>query len=87
MFLTDNDIDARMKKNLLLSIEKAKLDMESAISIFNTCTDPKLIEIAIYEENIARCKLDYLIKQAKSTGIKVDDESFYKQELSSIDDF
>ncbi|GKX68358.1 YaaL family protein [Inconstantimicrobium mannanitabidum] len=74
----DNVFTANLKKaeiskydeTLLESIRQAKLDMDTAIGIFNTCIDPKLIDIAIYEENVARTKLDYLILEAKKRGLK-----------------
>lgn len=52
--------------------------METASGIFNTCLDPKLIEIAIYEENIAKARLDYLIKEAKVKGVKCSIEDYYE---------
>ena len=39
--------------------------MEAAESMFNSVNDPKLIEAAIYREEAAKRKFDYLLSVAK----------------------
>ncbi|MDY5912633.1 MAG: YaaL family protein [Inconstantimicrobium porci] len=76
---------SKADKNLLRSIQQAKLDMETASGIFNTCLDSRLIEIAIYEENIAKTRLDYLIREAKTRGVRFNIED-YKDYYEDDDD-
>ena len=44
--------------------------MEVARALFNSVSDPKLIELAIHEEDVARARFDYLISIAKSKGLR-----------------
>lgn len=83
MLFIHQDVKATSNRRLLLAIEDAKMEMESAISTFNTCADPRLIEMAIYQEKIAKIKLDYLINEAKKDGIKISyKDILYKKEPS-----
>ncbi|MFT8350426.1 YaaL family protein [Clostridium saccharoperbutylacetonicum] len=66
---TDNtDTYAR----LLEDMEVAKLEINAARSMFNNVNDDKLIEVAIYSENVARKRYDYLLSIARKNGISVD---------------
>jgi len=44
--------------------------MEVARALFNSVSDPKLIELAIHEEDVARTRYDYLINMAKKRCLK-----------------
>ena len=44
--------------------------MEVARVLFNSVSDPKLIEVAIHEEDVARTRFDYLICMAKRRGLR-----------------
>ena len=49
--------------------------MEAAESMFNSVNDPKLIEAAIYREEAAKKKFDYLLSIAK--------EQYSRQKIES----
>ncbi|MCF0147785.1 MAG: DUF2508 family protein [Clostridium sp.] len=51
-------------------IEEAIEEMEVARVLFNSVSDPKLIELAIHEEDVARARFDYLIGIAKKQGFR-----------------
>lgn len=66
-------------KSLIQQIEDAKIEMECAWEVFNYVSDPKLIEVAIYAEQAARTKYEYLLCEAKKNGVKRSyDEVFLK---------
>ena len=46
-------------------IQESIREMEAAESMFNSVDDPKLIEAAIYREEAAKRKFDYLLSIAK----------------------
>lgn len=74
-FFKKNEKDKEEEKRvfeLISAIEMAKLDMDTAIELFNLVSEPKLIDCAIYEENAARARYTYLLNQAKNLGVKVD---------------
>lgn len=58
--------------NITEDIDKAIRDIESAQMMFETVNNPTLIEVAIYTEQAAKRRLDFLIKEAKERGITVD---------------
>ena len=55
---------------ILKDIEESIKEMEVARSLFNSVSDPKLIELAIHEEDVARTRFDYLLSIAKNRGLK-----------------
>lgn len=59
--------------DLISAIEMAKLDINTAVEIFNLVSEPMLIDCAIYEENAARARYTYLLNQARNLGVKADD--------------
>ena len=61
-----SDEDIAILKNIQESIK----EMEVARALFNSVSDPKLIELAIHEEDVARTRFDYLISIAKSKGLR-----------------
>jgi hypothetical protein len=68
-----NKIDSSKEKNeLLRQIENARLELEWAWEVFDYVNDPKLIEVAIFSEQAARTKYEFLISEAKRIGIKAD---------------
>ena len=74
-----NIVDHLMNKNddlnvyvkLMEDMEIAKMEISVARSMFNNVNDDKLIEVAIYSENVARKRYDYLLAIAKEIGISV----------------
>jgi len=55
---------------ILNDIEETVKEMEVARALFNSVSDPKLIELAIHEEDVARTRYDYLISMAKKRGLR-----------------
>lgn len=55
---------------ILNDITQAVREMEEARSLFNSVCDPKLIELAIHEEDIARIRYDYLLGMAKKRDLR-----------------
>jgi len=68
MYKTD---DLNVYEKLLEDMEIAKMEINVARSMFNNVNDDKLIEVAIYSENVARKRYDYLLSIAKEIGIRV----------------
>lgn len=60
-----------MYAKLLEDMEIAKMEINVARSMFNNVNDEKLIEVAIYSENVARKRYDYLLSIARERGISV----------------
>lgn len=61
----DNKID----EELLQDIKTAISEIEVAQAIFNSVSDPRLIEAAIYREEAAKRKFEYLLSIAKEKCI------------------
>ena len=57
--------DNTMSNKVLEEIQDSIIEMEAAESMFNSVNDPKLIEAAIYREEAAKRKFDYLLSVAK----------------------
>lgn len=55
---------------ILKNIEETIKEMEVARALFNSVSDPKLVELAIHEEDVARTRYDYLISMAKSRNLR-----------------
>ena len=58
-------------EEILAEIEKTKLEMEAARSFFENVSEPKLVDVAIYTEEVARKKYDYLISIARKKNLRV----------------
>ncbi len=61
-------------KEILSAMETAITEMEVARSLFNNATDGRLIEVAIYSEQVAKKRYDYLLKIAKDKGLTVSND-------------
>lgn len=57
--------EERISKEILMELKETISEMEAAESLFNIADDPKLIEAAIYKEEAAKKRFDYLFKIAK----------------------
>lgn len=56
---------------LLNNIKEAISEMEVARALFDYVSDPKLVELAIYAEDTARTRYDYLLSVAKSRDLRM----------------
>lgn len=61
--------DDKISKEIIEDIKAAVMEMEIAQSMFNSVSDPKLVEAAIYREEAAKRKFEYLISLAKEKRI------------------
>ena len=57
--------DNTISNKVLEEIQDSIIEMEAAESMCNSVNDPKLIEAAIYREEAAKRKFDYLLSVAK----------------------
>ncbi|MEG0857585.1 MAG: DUF2508 family protein [Terrisporobacter sp.] len=56
-------------QEIIESIEEAKLEMKVASCMFENVSDPKLIEVAIYSQEVAKRRYEYLLSLAKKREI------------------
>lgn len=70
-YLLDTTDDSKPYRKLLEDMETAKAEIDVARSMFNNVEDDALIEVAIYSENVARKRYDYLLSIARAKGINV----------------
>ena len=81
-----NDTDSsRFYENLLQEMEEAKKEINAARSMFNNVSDETLIEVAIYSENVARKRSDYLLSIARSMDIQVGYDYIYEKNLKVVE--
>lgn len=55
---------------LLDAIRETVMEMEVARSMFNSVSDPQLVDLAIHAEDLARTRYDYLITIAKRRDLR-----------------
>lgn len=65
LILVKYNNDNIISDKVLGEIQESIREMEAAESMFNSVDDPKLIESAIYREEAAKRKFDYLLSIAK----------------------
>jgi len=70
-YLKDKTNNSNAYVKLIEDMEIAKIEINVARSMFNNVNDDKLIELAIYSENVARKRYDYLLSIAREIGISV----------------
>lgn len=61
-----------VKENLADLLEDARQEWNHAKLYFNNVTDPDLIDHAIFYMGATEKKYNYLLKQARETGLNVD---------------
>ena len=67
LILAKYEKDAKIEKKLLEEIRTTIDEIEVARSMFNNVDDQNLIEAAIYKEESAKRKCNYLFKVAKES--------------------
>ena len=65
LILAKYNNDTRINDKVLEEIQESIKEIEAAESMFNNVEDTKLIEAAIYREEAAKKKFDYLLSVAK----------------------
>lgn len=73
--------DNKVSDKIIKEIQEAIIEIEVAESMFNSVDDPKLIEAAIYREEAAKKKFDYLLSVAKEQNSK---KRIYNEEEMEI---
>jgi hypothetical protein len=68
----ENNKNKYTEDDLLLfeAINESIMEMEVAQSLFNSVSDPNLIDLAIHTEDVARCRYNYLIALAKKRSLR-----------------
>ncbi|WP_196001855.1 DUF2508 family protein [Clostridium sp. 1001271B_151109_B4] len=76
----DNDT---IDNKILNEMHEAIIELEVAEAMFNSVNDPKLIEAAIYREEAAKKKVDYILSVAKEqySNMKKEAEVEVKEEM------
>lgn len=64
--------DDKVSREIIEDIQATIMEMEIAQAMFNSVSDPKLVEAAIYREEAAKRKFEYLISMAKEKQINND---------------
>ena len=67
------------EENIVEAIRESLKEIESARSFFETVSDARLVDYAIYMEAAAQSRYTYLIHQAKEKGITVEVGSLLKE--------
>lgn len=80
-YLMDKADNLNVYEKLLEDMEIAKMEINVARSMFNNVNDDKLIEVAIYSENVARKRYDYLLSIARERGIRVGDNYIVEKNI------
>ena len=81
LILVKYNNDDRISDKVLEEIQESIREMEAAESMFNSVDDPKLIEAAIYREEAAKRKFDYLLSVAKEQYSREKIESNEEMEI------
>ena len=81
LILVKYNNDDRISDKVLEEIQESIREMEAAESMFNSVDDPKLIEAAIYREEAAKKKFDYLLYVAKEQYSREKIESNEEMEI------
>jgi len=61
----------RKSFDLCAEVEAARADWVAARQYFETVTDPDLIDFAVYNMEAAQRRYAYLLKQARTEGVRV----------------
>lgn len=84
-YLLNNTDSSQFCEKLLEEMEIAQKEINAALSMFNNVSDKTLIEVAIYSENVARKRYDYLLSIARSMDIQVGYDYIYEKNLKIND--
>ncbi|MBW6411520.1 YaaL family protein [Clostridium weizhouense] len=81
-YLMENIDGDDLNDQLIEELEQAKSEMDSARSMFDNVNDSKLIEVAIFAEEVAKKRYEYLLRLAKAKGIKVNHNYILQKNIS-----
>lgn len=84
-YLLNNTDSSQFYEKLLEDMEEAKKEIDAARSMFDNVSDETLIEVAIYSENVARKRYDYLLSIARSMDLQVGYDYIYEKNLKVVE--
>lgn len=73
--------DDTIDNKILNEMHEAIIELEVAEAMFNSVNDPKLIEAAIYREEAAKKKVDYILSVAKEQYSNIRKEAEAKEKM------
>jgi len=80
-YILDKADNLDVNQQLIEDMEIAKMEIDVARSMFNNVNDSALIEVAIYSEDVARKRYDYLLSIAREKGISVSDDYIFQKNV------
>ena len=80
-YILDKADSLDVNQQLIEDMEIAKMEIDVARSMFNNVNDSALIEVAIYSEDVARKRYDYLLSIAREKGISVSDDYIFQKNV------
>lgn len=81
-YILDKADELDINQQLIEDMEIAKMEIDVARSMFNNVNDSALIEVAIYSEDVARKRYDYLLSIAREKGISVSDDYIFQKNVN-----
>ncbi|HEY8892271.1 MAG TPA: DUF2508 family protein [Clostridium sp.] len=70
-------------KDIIMQLEEAKIEWETAKRYFQVADDPKLVDYAIYREDQSKARYIYFLLEARRKGVTID-ASYMIEELDAI---
>lgn len=71
------------QKEIIMQLEEAKLEWESAKKYFGVADDPRLVDYAIYREDQCKARYVFFLLEARKKGVTID-ASYMIEELDAI---
>ena len=81
IILTRYNNENKVSIKILNEIQESIMEMEAAEAMFNNVNDSKLIEAAIYRQEAAKKRFDYLLSIAKDEVSKKESETRKELEI------
>lgn len=81
-YILDKADELDINQQLIEDMEIAKMEIDVARSMFNNVNDSTLIEVAIYSEDVARKRYDYLLSIAREKGISVSEDYILQKNVN-----
>ncbi|MBZ9609821.1 YaaL family protein [Clostridium estertheticum] len=60
------------QKDIIIQLEEAKLEWETAKKYFQVADDPRLVDYAIYREDQSKARYIYFLLEARRKGVTID---------------
>lgn len=84
-YILDKSDELDVSQKLIEDMEIAKMEIDVARSMFNNVNDSRLIEVAIYSEDVARKRYDYLLSIAREKGISVSGDYIIEKNVDFLE--